>query len=342
MSLAQFFDDFNNVSGCPTDCFGFIDEDNCLPDWISSHGTPRVGTANPFNGGGNSALQTTFLDAEGEGAIRLYDFQSGQTYMLSLANYTDPAGTDHDPVTLNLVLTNYMPHSVSAPNDCDAPLPNPPGPTQLIGQIHFAQTTPNWQFDTFCFTPQQNFTQLWIYPSVAPQDRNGNGGVIFTDNLGLEMCSEPKLSYQKQVIPAYPCPGDDLTLDWEICLDQDGCIGDGDLLLDITLLLPPYFSFAAGNGTAQITLAVGQCQTLSFPLHSDPQTPLLPLDFILEVKTDWGCNPDFTDRDTFSFNFSQSLPVADFTYELGAFRCGAREVCFTSLAQPAATIRTYF
>lgn len=131
-----------------------------VPGWFRSHATPSI-FGGRSNQPGDASLWMWASGGTGEGIFTCYNFQNGQTYQICLwvrntrtqGQTVVPNGTFTLEATTGLTQT-----TVNSPIQT-------PATRELISST--AVNTENWTQLTFIFQPNQTFTQLWLFPSLA-------------------------------------------------------------------------------------------------------------------------------------------------------------------------------
>ena len=189
------FDNFggNCQTGQQADPHPFVDSPCNTQGWYASHGTPHL----ERNQLGNSSTFLQFFDAapdnvqslSGEGIFREYDFNFGETYLLSFRFYR-PTIVDGPTGLVNDFLPNLF---VRLTNQLSVPPPFPgfPGdlyPTITDAQVVFnqeIQATDGWVTLYASFTPTRNYSQIWFVGENRQDEPPQKAGYSFLDNVVL-------------------------------------------------------------------------------------------------------------------------------------------------------------
>lgn len=131
-----------------------------VPGWFRSHGTPSIfgGRTNPP---ADVSLWMWASGGTGEGIFTCYNFQQGQTYQVCLwvRNTSTQGQQQISNGTFTLEATTGLTQTT-----INSPIQTP-ATREVMSST--AVSTANWTLLSFNYTPNQNFTQLWMYPSFA-------------------------------------------------------------------------------------------------------------------------------------------------------------------------------
>jgi hypothetical protein len=144
------------VGSCPTWA------PQCGNGWFRSNGTPQFFTYT-YLGKGNVTVTGYYLymwsaGGSGEGAFTSFNFTPHQTMEFKVR-----VNTADGPGNLFFYAANGL--SASTSSACGEAIPSVQ--KQLIGQVSGANGA--WTDYTFEFTPNSNYTQLWIYPEATSE-----------------------------------------------------------------------------------------------------------------------------------------------------------------------------
>jgi hypothetical protein len=128
----------------------------CVPNWQKSHGSPQLFPGNtPAE---NVMFMWATSGAHGEGVLASYNFQANHQYNIKVAAYRSSA---YNAGNLVLLAANNV--TPSGYTDCHGEdLPNFLGTYILMNQ---SLSTTMTEY-TLTFTPQINYSQVWLYPST--------------------------------------------------------------------------------------------------------------------------------------------------------------------------------
>ena len=185
-------EDFEGASGCPTSPTcpdGWIDNNSCLTDWATSHGSPHVDSQDPISG--SKSLWTVYSEIPlqnqygGEGAFVSGNYAANACYRMEFKlRFESPISNPH-PATFKVALANGLVHDAS---NC---IGNPPTPTneQVLYTIDVVDINP--EFSTFRlvleeFSPTITFNQLWFYVEPEPGFESDFGGIVRIDDIEVE------------------------------------------------------------------------------------------------------------------------------------------------------------
>jgi PKD repeat protein len=238
-----------------------------VANWFVSHGSPSiVNNSSPVGVNQRSILMWSRSNL-GEGIYTCYNFRAGVTYQVCywVVN-TTPANTGW----LNVVAANGMnanffpgfPVSNNVPNTTNR---------QIIDVL--PGNNPQWTLRTVEFTPNRDYTQLWLYPNMpnpanTPNDQydivvdNISVSVIpsidlVNETIGTSFCNKELrvtgagssaivnwspstgiISTQNEIAFVNPCITTTYTA--TITLPQPGCAGCGSTVTKtITVTVPP-------------------------------------------------------------------------------------------------------
>lgn len=167
------FDQFSgNLEQSPTGC-PYISMNNTV-NWRKSHGSPQIFTgAFPQHYGymwAASSQGTTsggwHVSKKSEGMYASYTFIQNEVYKIRLAVKTQGDAVGFwgiDDIEERFYL--YAANNITEGTDhCGDDVPNIPN-KQLIKSEEFAGTS--WTIFEYDFIPNQNFSQIWIYPELT-------------------------------------------------------------------------------------------------------------------------------------------------------------------------------
>ncbi|MBC8757595.1 T9SS type A sorting domain-containing protein [Kordia sp. YSTF-M3] len=195
---------FDNASCTGSTAFG----DGCVVDWTAVAGSPSLHGVDRFAwmwsyGGGGEAIEANF------------NFEEGVTYDICFRLLTDDRNTGDPNVannaTVNLVATNSPGNVTATPNG------------QIIFQNTMGDYLNNWQNVTLKFTPDADYTHLWIFPFMANASDGTSQSEMSIDDIVISTCcdDEPEIVpyWQHPNCPEVVCTADQ----WPIhVLSADG------------------------------------------------------------------------------------------------------------------------
>lgn len=284
---------------CPT--FPFINL--CFPDWIPSSGAPSLETNSSITGGPSSAFDgnqyvqlrvrkqpfncPNYPDA-GDGIILNYNFQAGETYVISFA----VAGFVEE---FDVLLTNGLPaKGLATSGACQSVVEIPAIPANslpLISETNYPGPS-TWTTRTVTITPTTNYDQLWF-----------RGSNITAPDANFESAF-----YLDQICVRQPCQGSTC----EPKFDLTACAAEGDygfILLECDDIVGFNWTFPPGSHaietsrrrysvinqasegtyTVDITYGGGCVETQTFEIIADCCKP--PVDTcLLEAPDDVKCS----------------------------------------------------
>ena len=155
-----------------------------VANWTRSHGTPTLM---------NSSTQFAWMwsydigangSPNGEGILTNFNFAANQTYQITYRIRTRDFGNQaiRNNATVNILAANGVPSNNSSV------IPNATNSQAIPNQANNAFN--DYQDDTWtnvnlCFTPNQNYTQLWIYPSMTIGAQGGNQAEMSIDDITI-------------------------------------------------------------------------------------------------------------------------------------------------------------
>jgi PKD repeat protein len=155
--------------------------------WYVSHGTPTIfGNDCPTSTNNSSIWMWSYLNSttqQGEGVYTCYDFRAGRTYTVCLwvRNTNAVSNGGRLRVLAANGLTNIGPASSS-------PIATPTS-SQLIANSFTNNQT--WTLETYTFTANQNFAELWIYPLMAAPPVNNQQYELQIDDIRVTPVIQP-------------------------------------------------------------------------------------------------------------------------------------------------------
>lgn len=170
---------------------GFNTGNLCVNNWVASHGTPTVmGTP-----GVNTWAWLWSHSNTGEGIMTNFNFQAGQNYQISFRVRATTNISNLNATVKNSKLNIKITSGLTTTSAYD--IPNPSN-AQSIWSNTVAAVGPNWQTITVPFTPNSNFTQLWLYPLMtANSGSNGNAQIqMEVDDIAISPVVNASLFFQ--------------------------------------------------------------------------------------------------------------------------------------------------
>lgn len=149
-------------SSCLVDANGaFQSTTDCVTGpWRVSHGSPDIHRNVGVNATATARMWAD--DTGGEGLfIECPNFIEGVSYTIRLSYYPEQSGLDH----IYIALCNGLTHSDN-PSYGDGTRYRYPTPTDyfVVADIQNPLLYETWESESFSFTPDANYSQLWIYP----------------------------------------------------------------------------------------------------------------------------------------------------------------------------------
>jgi hypothetical protein len=179
---------FNNAT-----CGGNDAVDNCVPEWVATDATPSIHgfTTDPY-------AWLWSYNGNGEAMATNFNFQEGVEYTVCFRVRTDDKNTGDPNVannaTVNLVATNNAGNVTATPNG-DVIFSHVMGP--------YLNT---WTDVTVTFTPDANYSQLWVFPFMQNGSTGGSQSEMAIDDIIIVQCCEER---EISIVPfwAHPeCP----------------------------------------------------------------------------------------------------------------------------------------
>lgn len=137
---------------------------NCVSGWTASHGTPTTaGTV-----GGNTWAWMWSRSGVGEGILTNYNFELGRTYQVSF-KVRASSNVPNSSFVMNSSLNAVATAGITGSSNITIPTPS-------TNQSIWSSTATNltlstsWTTIIRTFTPSNNFSQLWLYPSMITTD----------------------------------------------------------------------------------------------------------------------------------------------------------------------------
>lgn len=210
--------------------------------WYYSHGTPTVNTTAGI--GGTGSIWMWSYSSRGEGVYSCFDFKQGRTYQICLwVRNTNSINLGN----LNIFATTGLnqPAYPAATN----PIPTPTT-SQLIDNSFTHNTS--WQQLVINYTPNANYSQLWIYPFMA-------SGPIGGQQYELRISRVNIIEKELPVGISVPC-GEDLVLTGPSQSCATGAWFDpaGNPIGTGTVVIPN--ADPTMNGIYKMVVRVGDCE----------------------------------------------------------------------------------
>ncbi|TGD56917.1 T9SS type A sorting domain-containing protein [Flavobacterium humi] len=148
---------------------GYSRNVNCVGGWNASHGNPSVQATTDEN----SWLWMWSHSNLGEGVTTDYDFQAGKSYQVTFKIKTSSNVSHPNDVVLNSTanVRAVSGMTASASNE----IPNIPYASEVIWSKPVGIAMNGWKTVKVVFTPENDNSQLWFYPSMTA-NANENGG----------------------------------------------------------------------------------------------------------------------------------------------------------------------
>lgn len=192
-----FFDNFdsetcnNNIPSFDCIIVNAIDDNNCLPGWSASQGTPNtVSNASPLPSpfttpsisGSAIAMFRCPIFGQGEGVFTRFKFRTGFCYKLTFDLHSP--NNNEGSVLHVLAATGLTQAPVTS--DCCTGIPTPPFQESI--QDVPLPPLPDAGFGSVSifYQPSENFDQLWFFPNVNH---------VIMDNVRIELFCTPRIDY---------------------------------------------------------------------------------------------------------------------------------------------------
>lgn len=182
----SFSQTYNFEENCSENALAF--QLGCIPDWEAVYGTPSIrDNGGAFEGQKFAFCYTQLRVAEpkyrGESILLNYSFEAGKTYKIKYARRSRIVfWNSNTGLEIKWILTNGL--TSTSPNDGVQPIPSQ---HQTIATITGSHTN-QWVIDEYCFTPNQNYNQLWmrnIMTHNSPDVVDSRDGEIYIDNFSI-------------------------------------------------------------------------------------------------------------------------------------------------------------
>lgn len=148
---------------------GYSRNVNCVGGWNASHGNPSVqGTTDE-----NTWLWMWSHSNLGEGVTTDYDFQAGKTYQVTFKIKTSSNVSNPNDVVLNSTANVRAVSGMTAAVSNE--MPKVPYASEVIWSKPIGISMNGWKTVKVNFTPENDNSQLWFYPSMTA-NANENGG----------------------------------------------------------------------------------------------------------------------------------------------------------------------
>ncbi|MGH2665650.1 T9SS type A sorting domain-containing protein [Flavobacterium sp.] len=142
---------------------------NCVGGWNASHGNPSVHETTDEN----TSLWMWSHSNLGEGVTTDYDFQAGKTYQVSFKIKTSSNVSNPNDVVLNSTANVRAVTGMTSTGSSD--MPKTPYASEVIWSKPMGIAINGWKTVKVNFTPENDNSQLWFYPSMTA-NANENGG----------------------------------------------------------------------------------------------------------------------------------------------------------------------
>ncbi len=163
--------------------------------WGVSHGTPALTAGYQGNGVSMWARTKPGGVARGEGIFTCYNFHMGHTYQICF-RVMNTTGNNNGNLFLRAVNGLVI-------NSTSAVIPSVPASSHLIHGTHI--NTTSWQQYTVSFTPNADYSMLWIYPFSPDDIVNGQLYEVVVDDIQINETQPVSLSLTASLDSIGPC-----------------------------------------------------------------------------------------------------------------------------------------
>jgi len=196
LSIPNFGDPINCQTAV-TNCECATWTNNCENGWTRSHGTPQLYPYCITIGGKERCYFYAYMWSTGQLGEGIFTnitdgkFLAHHSYNIKMRIYTSGGSG-----SMNVFATNTLTQpSGFGSYCCGAPTPNIPAyEKQLIGT--YSGVNNQWEDITFTFVADQDYSQIWIYPT-------GTSGQYDLNVMNLEVClsCEGTIVYNQYLVP---------------------------------------------------------------------------------------------------------------------------------------------
>jgi len=177
---------------CPTWTDGSNGTNNCGAGWIRSHGSPQMKKTTVVYEGGTDTIHYAFMIGDqfnqSEGIFTPYTFSQNQQYTLKFVYAAGSSNGTVSAFAANGLQQNVIQHCQETPPSISS--------KQLIGQFT-ATVSSQQQEATLTFIANNNFSQLWIYPSAGSSLTQ----LFLFSVQACPTCRSDQVIYKSGVIP---------------------------------------------------------------------------------------------------------------------------------------------
>lgn len=153
---------------------------NCVDNWRNSHGTPTLTN-------GNASGWMWSYNGSGEGIVANFDFDPCNVYEITFRVRADDKNSGDPNVantaTINLEAANAVPQN----NSTAFPTVNN---SQVIFTDIMGPYLNTWTNITITFAPQNNYSQLWIYPFMQAPSNGVSQAEMNIDDIHIDIISQ--------------------------------------------------------------------------------------------------------------------------------------------------------
>ncbi len=165
---------------------GFIPP-TCVKNWYASSGYPIV--AGELNGN-TWALLASYKD-KSEGIYSSYNFKVGNTYRIS---FKVKATTNNKSSLVSIKATSGLSYTTDSNKHITSQK------SELIWTKNITKSASNWETISLNYSPESNNSQIWIFPSIAPNSSSTKEDYSQIEIDDIEVSNTDKVANKKATI----------------------------------------------------------------------------------------------------------------------------------------------